>query len=331
MNKTKKRILELAGQAGGVRPHTLTTELNISNVAVHKHLRALLKDKLIERKGSPPHVIYVTRTLTNKVEVFEELENYREQLEKYFCYFTPSGEELHGVEAFAAFLTRTQQQSSPKERAQEYLKIVDQAEQFRDDSGLIDGTPKLKTTFNKCYVNKLFYSDFYSLPKYGKSKLGQYLLHGKSGQNLRLIKEIASSTSAHVNHIISEFNIDSVAFVPHSIPRKYPFLKEYKKLLKLPLPEIALLKGFSGDAPIAQKSLSKLSERIENARETIFLKEPFHSFGNTLLIDDALGSGATINEVSKKLIDTSKQPEKYNVFGYAIVGSYKGFEVIKEV
>ena len=48
---------------------------------------------------------------------------------------------------------------------------------------------------------------------------------------------------------------------------------------------------------------------------------------SVLIIDDACGSGATINEVAKKL----KNLNAKKVYGYSIVGSYKGFDIISEV
>lgn len=92
------------------------------------------------------------------------------------------------------------------------------------------------------------------------------------------------------------------------------------------MPETTLLKIFSGDVPIAQKSLSKLSERIENARQTIYVKDPKFSYQRILIIEDALGSGATMNEIACKLDHKDRL-----IFGYAVVGSYKGFEVIREI
>ena len=156
--------------------------------------------------------------------------------------------------------------------------------------------------------------------------MGQYLLHGKSGQDKTIIKTIARITKKDLEYIIKNNNIDALAFIPYSIPRKIPFLKEYRKQLNLSLPEIFIAKAFTGSVPIAQKSLSKLSERIENARETIFVTTNNKKYKNILLIDDALESGATINETGKKLAEKGVK-----VFGYAIVGSYKGFEVLKEV
>ena len=75
--------------------------------------------------------------------------------------------------------------------------------------------------------------------------------------------------------------------------------------------------------------MSRLEERITNARDTIFLKSPL-SVGakNILLIDDAVGSGATLNEAAKKLLIGN--PHTASIVGFAIVGSTKWFEVIRE-
>ena len=47
-----------------------------------------------------------------------------------------------------------------------------------------------------------------------------------------------------------------------------------------------------------------------------------------VLIDDALGSGATLNEVAKKI---KNQKVAKEIIGVAITGSFSGFEVISEV
>ena len=50
---------------------------------------------------------------------------------------------------------------------------------------------------------------------------------------------------------------------------------------------------------------------------------------NILLIDDAVGSGATLNETAKQMREKGIVGGK--IIGLAIVGSYKGFDVISEV
>ena len=324
-----------------MRPHDLRVQTGISAVAIHKHIRRLLAENLIERRGVPPRVVYVAKvipanisgsahitfqaqgTLTNKQ--FFNPETLR-LLEKHFCYFSPSGKEVSGVEAFLEFLRVTNQDQKPAERAEEYVNILTEAETFRGSNGLIDGSTKIRNTFNECFIEQVFYSEFYSLPKYGKTRLGQYLLHGKTGQNRRLIERICVLTKSDILEVISTNKIDAIVFTPHSIPRKLPFLDEYRRLLTLPLPEIKLDKLFSGDVPIAQKSLAKLTERIENARDTFFVRDNNFGYKRILIIDDALGSGATVNEIARKLHMKSR-----TIFAYVIVGSYKGFEVLREV
>lgn len=51
--------------------------------------------------------------------------------------------------------------------------------------------------------------------------------------------------------------------------------------------------------------------------------------GNVLLIDDAVGSGATLNEVASQIKQRGIASGK--VIGLAIAGSLKGFDVISEV
>ena len=71
-----------------------------------------------------------------------------------------------------------------------------------------------------------------------------------------------------------------------------------------------------------------MSDRIENAKNTIVVDEK-GTFKNILLIDDAVRSGATLNETAKKIKD--RKICKGKIIGLAIVGSFKGFDVIGEV
>ena len=79
---------------------------------------------------------------------------------------------------------------------------------------------------------------------------------------------------------------------------------------------------------VPQKTLNKIEDRIMNARETIAVDDA-GKYGNILLIDDAVGSGSTLNETAKKI--KQKGICKGNIIGLAITGSFKGFDVISEV
>ena len=99
-----------------------------------------------------------------------------------------------------------------------------------------------------------------------------------------------------------------------------------QKGLNLPLPHIDIVK-VSGAIPVPQKALNKIEDRIINAQVSIIIKDT-RKFNKILLIDDAVGSGATINETAVKL--KFKETAK-TVIGLAITGSFKGFDVIQEV
>ena len=51
--------------------------------------------------------------------------------------------------------------------------------------------------------------------------------------------------------------------------------------------------------------------------------------GNVLIVDDATGSGATLNETANKIRKITDK--KIKIIGYSVVGSYKNFDVISEV
>ena len=116
--------------------------------------------------------------------------------------------------------------------------------------------------------------------------------------------------------------------MPHSIPREISSLKEFRRFLALPYRCSTVDKLFSGKAPIAQKSLSKLADRIENTNNTIFLREENYHAKRVLVIDDAVGSGATLNAIAYKL---KIQAKTEFVCGFTVTGSLKGFDVISEI
>jgi predicted amidophosphoribosyltransferase len=74
--------------------------------------------------------------------------------------------------------------------------------------------------------------------------------------------------------------------------------------------------------------LNKLDDRIENARNTLIVEDN-EQCENILLIDDAVGSGATLNETAAQI--KSKKICRGKIIALAITGSFKGFDVISEI
>ena len=107
---------------------------------------------------------------------------------------------------------------------------------------MIDGTYKLKHSFDKVFVDKIFYLDFYSIERFGKTKLGWMLLYAKQSQNKALIKEISENINKEVNRCITKYNINAVSFVPPTVKREIQLMAEIEKNLNIHLPIINLQK-----------------------------------------------------------------------------------------
>lgn len=76
-----------------------------------------------------------------------------------------------------------------------------------------------------------------------------------------------------------------------------------------------------------QKLLGKIEERINNAEHTFAVTETV-KYKHLLLIDDAVGSGSTINQVARKI---KQKGIAEKVTGQAVIGSFPGFDVITDI
>lgn len=328
ITNTRSRILEYIRTHKQARAYDLVKAFGISQVAIHKQLKNLLNKDEVARVGKPPLVFYVPKE--KKVATLDNVSDHvKKIIDKNYLYISPIGELLYGLEGFATWAKAISEEKRLQKLANEYVNTLNNAKKHFEAKGWIDATKKLKNTFKETYVDKLLYADFYSLPKFGKTKLGQLVLYAKQSQNRELINQISTLVKPLIEKVIKDLSIDAVAFVPPTVPRILQFMNEFKSILNLKLPSIELSKVATGEVVVAQKTLSRLEERIINARDTIFTKNNKGIYHNVLLIDDAVGSGSTFNETAKKL--KSITGGKNKIVAFAIVGSFKGFDVIREV
>ena len=214
----------------------------------------------------------------------------------------------------------------PIKTSQEYITTIKKYDRFRKN-GLINGMMKIKKTFKKVFLDKIFYLDFYSIERFGKTKLGQKLLYSKQSQNKELINELIIEIRRLILKVIDKYNINGILFIPPSVKREIQFMKALEKQLRLPIKTLAVGK-VKTPIIIPQKTLNKLEDRIENAKQTIVVEDR-NLYKNILLVDDAVGSGATLNEVAKQI--KQKNLCTGQIISLAITGSFKGFDVISEV
>jgi len=323
MKKTKNLIIDFIKENQPVTANQLQI-MGISKAMIHRHLKKLINDNLIIKKGTPPKVFYFIKE--NNLETISFFsDSIKNILNQEYVYISPDGKIEYGLNGFISWCKTRNLET--KKTAQDYVKTWKKYHKFKKN-GFINGTDKLKTTFKNKAIDKLYYCDFYSIERFGKTKIGNFLLYAKQSQNIELIQKIALIIKNPIQEFIKKYNINSIAYVPHSIKRNVQLIPEIKKFLNINLPVIDVLK-ITDQIPVPQKSLSRFQDRITNAKNTIFPKKNhYQQFNNILLFDDAVGSGATMNETAKK-IKNLKIAKK--VFGLAIVGSFKGFEVISEI
>lgn len=324
----KNKIQSLLEEKKELSVNEIVSELNISKQYVHRILNQLIENNEIERVGLPPKTIYKIKVFSiKKVTSTENISTEKQQfLQDNFILITEIGQLLQGVQAFENWCDK---RKLPLEKTiDEFILTKDKYNQFIDKNGLISGLEKLKSTkgYDTIFMDELLYLDFYAIERFGKTRLGTILHYAKQGQNKMLMKILIDEIKEKINTIVSVYKIDAIAYVPPTIRRETQLMKVLANGLKINLPSIEIQK-ISGIIPVPQKSLNKIEERINNAENTFVVKSKV-SYNNVLLIDDAVGSGSTLNQIAGKI--KNKQLAK-TVIGLAIVGSFKGFDVITDI
>ncbi len=323
MVKTEDKILSYIKSKGQATPSELSHYLGINRAATHRQIKKLMDQNIIYKMGQSPTVFYALSENVNKTEQIKLATKDTKIINENFLLISPSGERKSGTTGFIEWCEKRKE--DPKKTAVDYVASYKKFDKYKKD-GLIDGKYKIKHTFKEVFLDKVFYLDFYSIERFGKTKIGQILLYAKQSQNKTLIGELIMEIKPRIESLIKKLSVDAVGFIPPTVKRELQLMKEIERQLNISIPTISLVK-VKKEISVPQKTLTKLEDRIENAKSTIVLDES-RKFKTILLIDDALGSGATLNETAKKI---KAQGLADTIIGLAITGSFSGFEVISEV
>lgn len=298
--------------------------LRFSDRAIRKQLSNLLSAGKITKIGTPPRVFYLLGYASVKTTDFDISKEVKKPINDNFLIITPAGEKKEGVDGFVYWCDKNK--LPHQKTAEEYLKTLKKYNAFKN-GGFISGMTKIKRAFSRVYLDEIFYLEFYSIERFGKTKLGQLLLYAKQSQNVNLMREIIEIIKPSVNKLIKKYKINGIGFIPPTVKRERQLMRALEKGLQENIKKLSIIKIKTAVA-VPQKTLNKLEDRIENAKNTLVVNENT-VFNNILLIDDAVGSGATLNEVAKKIKE--RNICKGKIIGLAITGSFKGFDVISEV
>jgi len=322
--KTSEKIVAYIQKHRQATGQELTYFLGITDRGVRKQLLTLLKRGILTKKGHPPVVYYQISDQSIKKNSTYLPDSTRQLIDKNYLFITPTGEKLVGMVGFESWC---QKQNLPIEKtAREYVAMFKKFAAYKIQ-GLINGLGKLKKTYKRVFLDDLYYLDFYSIDRFGKTKLGQLLLYAKQGQQQSLMSELIDTLSPEIQKLIKLKHITSVGFIPPTVRRQVQFMTVLERKLKLKLRVITIRK-IKSEVAVPQKSLGKLIDRVENAQHSLVVSDN-SEHNNILLIDDAVGSGATLNETAKQMRERGICRGK--IIGLAITGSFKGFDVISEV
>ena len=247
-------------------------------------------------------------------------------LKKHFLYINEIGAYYEGLFGFEKWCNK--KELSFKSTLGQYKRLRTSLNTNLDNYGLYDLTEKIKTTegIGQIYFESIYIFDYYILEPFEKTKLGVLLHFAKQGQNVFLMRILLNEIKNKLNAFLEAHQIEAIGFVPPTIKRETQLMTFLQEGLDIKLPLIHIIK-ISGLIAVPQKSLQKIEERINNADKTFTIPDSV-DYSKILLIDDAVGSGATINQIAKKIKNKNKN---VSIIGLALVGSFKGFDVITDV
>lgn len=322
----KDQIKELFLELKELTVKELNSKLSVSKQVIHRYMNELLEEGFLEKLGKPPKTLYRLMKVkpTHYMEVFIDQEK-KNFLKENFLQITNKGELIEGLVAFDTWCEKRKQ---PLEKTiDEYITTAKKYQKYVGKNGLVDGTQKMRNTYGEnAYLDEVYYLDFYAIERFGKTHLGNLLHFAKLGQNKFLMQKMVGEVKERVWRFIAQNGFDAIGYVPPTVRRELQIMKYIEENLNISLPRVEIQK-IGGLIPIPQKALSKLDERIENAENSFSVTET-RKFNNVLLIDDAVGSGATLHQIAEKI--KIKSIAK-SVTGLAMVGSFKGFDVITDI
>ena len=324
--KTREKIIALLKQHGQMTIHDMSATTGFSRQYLHRKINELEEDGIVKALGMSPRVFY--SLLEEKTERQNSNVKYEDEqfLMEHFILVDSLGNMLDGIDALQYWCEK--QNLKLEKTLPEFVATRKKYLAFHNEQHLIDGTEKLKATkgIGRIGVDSLFYLDFYAIERFGKTRLGTLMHYAKQGQNRSLMKKIADEVRQRIYNLILSMEVDAVLFVPPTIDRKIQIMTVLEKLLAIDKPKIKVQK-IKNTIVVPQKALSNIFERVANAKNTFYVPDQ-QQYGRVLMIDDAVGSGATMNEIALKIKEKEPATE---IVGLAITGSYKGFEVISEL
>ncbi len=96
---TRQKIFDFIEQNKPIKASDVQRHFGLSRGMVHRHLKKLIEEKLIEKRGTPPQVFYFTTSPSATLDI----EMVNGALVKDFLYILPDGKRMDGVMGFMSW------------------------------------------------------------------------------------------------------------------------------------------------------------------------------------------------------------------------------------
>ncbi len=335
--KVRKLVSDLFEKNKVLWASEISNILWISRTITHKALNELLEVGKVEKIGKWSHTRYkivgeFTDVIKEKEVVYQEeyIPDFKAQklLNDIFLKFTPEGEILEWFSGIKKWCSS--RDLDVKDKVKDYISVNNYIEWLQNSCWLLKAKESFWKCFEKVFLDKIFYADQYTWREFWRGKLSELTFYAKQSQNKELINRSIDEIFIKLECIIRKKKFDAIAITPWSIDRKNQllgFLKDRLKILWIPF--VNVIKFYPNNIAIPQKSLKTREQRIQNAKNTIFIDDSeVKKYKKVFLIDDFVGSGSTLNETARKL----KEEWVERVIWFAFVWNLDlDYEIINEV
>lgn len=211
---TKDEILQYIYTNEPVTAHMISDAFKIHPTMTHRHLKSLFERNLIKKKGTPPKVYYFINNRTDEAVPTIPLERALVSLlDEHYYQRGADGAQRRGAHGFAQ---RCQTNGhNLEEKALAFQKQLNTIDSMKKD-GCIDMTQDFVTTFRETELTQVRHADFFSIPTFERTKLGNLVLYGKQTSDKELIHEAASIVEPSLRSLIQRLAIDHVGLIPHT-------------------------------------------------------------------------------------------------------------------
>ena len=308
-------------------PSDLEKASGISRTLIHRYLKDLCEDGYIERIGSAPKSSY--HFLRRPPIIIKS-----PLIKKQFIFKDSTGKVHTGIEAFMMWSENALKKYTLQEKVSMYEKSMQELSSMKNASGVFPLDAKLEEFHTKTgegiYIESLSSAFLYSLHGFGRTREATLLDIAKEGseRNMKFGNQLLTYFLSVLFEYLQHHHFDAVAFIPPSASRKVQIIsllrERFSNMSSIPI--IGVRKKH-GEVTQQQKHLKGIMERLENANRTLYISPTEGPYETVLLIDDLIGSCATINQVAKKFVTSGIAK---NVHGIGIIGIKSGFEVVKK-